>query len=124
MRTCIALAGLLCLGASAGFAGELFRKPVSMNGASVVTVVEVNFRPGESHGAHAHDAHTVVYVLEGEIESQLGGEKPKVYAKGATFYEAPGQTHAISRNKSDTQPARILVYFLSAEGAKLMRPVK
>ena len=33
----------------------------------------------------------------------------KVLTKGETFYEAPNQLHAVSRNASTTEPAKVLV---------------
>src|SRR5437899_3602545 len=101
MRNWLAVAGLLIFGAHAGRAAELFRKVLPPDGdPRAITVVEVDFRPGESHSPHSHDAHTVVYVLQGEIESQVEGEQARTYQAGATFYEAPGQKHIVSRNKS------------------------
>jgi len=32
-----------------------------------------------------------------------------VLTKGDTFYEAPNQLHAVSRNASTTEPAKVLV---------------
>jgi len=36
--------------------------------------------------------------------------------KGQTFYEAPGQLHAVSRNGSDTEPAKVPVVMLAESG--------
>ena len=33
----------------------------------------------------------------------------RVLSKGDTFYEAPNQLHAVSRNASTTEPAKVLV---------------
>ena len=44
-------------------------------------------------------------------------------AAGQVFYENPNDIHSVSMNASDTEPARILVYFLTAEGAPITEPV-
>jgi quercetin dioxygenase-like cupin family protein len=42
--------------------------------------------------------------------------------KGQTFYEAPGQLHAVSRNASDTEPAKVLVVMLAESGKPVTVP--
>ena len=46
----------------------------------------------------------------------------RVLTKGETFYEAPGQLHAVSRNASDTEPAKVLVVAVDETGKPLTVP--
>jgi hypothetical protein len=39
------------------------------------------------------------------------------------FYEAPGSTHEVSRNASDTKPARFLALIFAKKGSTLTTPV-
>ena len=50
-----------------------------------------------------------------------GGDKQTLTA-GQVFYENPDDIHAVSMNASDTEPARILVYFLKEKGAPTTEP--
>jgi quercetin dioxygenase-like cupin family protein len=38
-----------------------------------IEVITVNYAPGAVDPIHRHDAHVVVYVLEGEVEMQVRG---------------------------------------------------
>ena len=84
-----------------------------------VTTVLVEFPPGGFSPEHHHAGSVSVYVLSGEIESQLGGGPAAIYKPGETFFEPPGAVHLFARNPSATEPARILAVFVHDEGAQL-----
>jgi quercetin dioxygenase-like cupin family protein len=86
-------------------------------------MITVSYAPGESSMPHRHNAHTFVYVLEGAVEMQVAGGEPVILQAGQTFYELPDDVHEISRNASDTHPARILVFFIKPIGAPATLPV-
>lgn len=45
-----------------------------------IEVITVSYAPGAVDAIHRHDAHAVVYVLEGEVEMQVrGGTVPGRY---------------------------------------------
>jgi quercetin dioxygenase-like cupin family protein len=94
---------------------------VNLSGWSV-TAVEVSYPPGGSSTAHRHPGITIVYVLEGEIRSQVGDGPEKTYAPGQMFLETPGQLHGVSRNASDTKPAKFLALLLAEKGKPLTSP--
>ncbi len=94
---------------------------LSLNGWAVTTV-EVNYAPGGSSNAHRHPGLTFAYVLEGQIASKVGDEPEKTYATGEMWMETPGQLHAVSRNASSTQPARLLAILLAEKGKPLTTP--
>jgi len=94
---------------------------VSLKGWSV-TAVEVNYPPGGSSTAHRHPGITIVYVLEGEIRSQVGDGPEKTYTPGQMFLETPGQLHGVSRNASDSKPAKFLALLLAETGKPLTSP--
>ena len=66
-------------------------------------VETVDFAPGEVSQPHRHNADLFVYVLEGSV--------------GEVFYESPTDVHIVSRNASDTQPAKLLVFYVKEKGA-------
>lgn len=86
-------------------------------------MLTVDIPPGASSAAHRHNAHTFVYVLEGAVEMQVKGGPLQKLTAGQTFYELPSDIHAVSRNASQTQPAKILVFFVKDKGAPTTVPV-
>jgi quercetin dioxygenase-like cupin family protein len=87
-------------------------------------MITVEFAPGWSSAEHRHDAQTFVYVLEGSIVMAVRGGKEVTLGPGQTFYESPDDVHSVSRNASDTKPARFLVFFVKEKDKPLSTPVK
>ena len=85
-------------------------------------VLEVVYPPGAASASHRHNAHTFVYVLEGTVEMQVAGGELKKLAVGQTFYETPNDIHSVSRNASQTEPAKILVFFIKMKDAPATEP--
>jgi quercetin dioxygenase-like cupin family protein len=88
----------------------VFQQEISnIPGKSLVSVV-VNYAPGASSVSHRHaaSAFIYVYVLTGEIRSQVGDAPAKVYKAGETFFEKPGERHRVSENASTQHPASLL----------------
>jgi quercetin dioxygenase-like cupin family protein len=77
----------------------------------------VDFAPGEVSQTHRHNADVFVYVLEGTLITQLKGGSPQTVHAGDVFYESPTDIHSVSRNPSETQPAKLLVFYVKAKGA-------
>jgi quercetin dioxygenase-like cupin family protein len=76
-------------------------------------VETVDFAPGEVSQPHRHNADLFVYVLEGSVITQVKGGSPQTVHAGEVFYESP----TVSRNASDTQPAKLLVFYVKEKGA-------
>jgi quercetin dioxygenase-like cupin family protein len=84
------------------------------------TAARVRFPPGASAVPHRHGgAFVYAYVLEGSIRSKLQGDPAHVYRAGGSWVEAPGAHHLVTENISSTQPAELLVVFVSTTGARL-----
>jgi len=91
---------------------ELFQADVAAVSGQEIVVLEVQYAASAKSASHRHNAHAVVYVLEGSVIMQVEGGEQKTLVVGDVFYEAPDDIHTVSMNASDTEPARILVYFL------------
>jgi quercetin dioxygenase-like cupin family protein len=76
----------------------------------------VDFAPGEVSQPHRHYADLFVYVLEGSVITQVKGGSPQTVHAGEIFYESPTDVHIVSRNASETQPAKLLVFYVKAKG--------
>ena len=84
-----------------------------------VTIVEVNYGPGESSEPHSHPCPVIGYVLEGTLRTQVKGEPEAIYKAGESFYEAPNGVHLVSANASDKDRAKLLAYFICGQHAPL-----
>ena len=96
---------------------------LTMKGWSA-SAVEVTYGPGQSSPPHRHPGITIAYVLEGEIRSKVGDEPEKAYKVGEMFLETPNQLHAVSRNGSTTNPAKLLAVMLTEKGKPRTTPEK
>jgi len=75
-------------------------------------VIEVTYPPGASSPAHSHPCAVLAYVAEGAIRSQVNEEPERVYKVGETFYEAPNGVHRVSANASQSEPAKLIAFFV------------
>ena len=95
-------------------------------GKSLIAV-EVDYAPGASSAPHTHanSAFIYAYVISGSIESKVNDGEKRSYRAGESWSEPPGATHSISRNASETEPAKLLaVFVLDANDRALTTPVK
>ncbi len=76
----------------------------------------VSFAPGAEAPQHRHPGHVFVYVLEGEIVSQLDDGPADTFKAGDSFYEPTNGLHAVTKNPSATETAKILVTMIMEEG--------
>ncbi len=84
-----------------------------------VTVSNVDYAPGRVGKVHHHAGFVLAYVLEGNIVTKISGQEERTYRPGEMFYEPPGSTHEVSRNASDTQPAKLLALIFAKKGVPL-----
>ena len=84
-----------------------------------VTLVEVNYGPGEASAPHSHPCAVFAYVAARILRSQVKGEPERIYKAGESFYEAPNGIHLASANASTTEPARLVAYLICDHDAPL-----
>jgi quercetin dioxygenase-like cupin family protein len=99
-------------------------KDLTENPGKELLMITVEHVPGGSSPVHRHNAHAMVYVLEGSVVMQLKDGKQVTLAPGQTFYEGPHDLHIVDRNASTTQPAKFLVFLIKDKGAPALVPVK
>ena len=117
------LASLVAGAAPAEGLKPLFQRALPNVEGKTFTAVEVDFAPGSRAAPHRHgQAFVYAYVLEGSVQSQLGGEPPRIYRAGQSWFEPPGADHLLTRNTSASKPARLLVVFVSNTGDSLKTP--
>ncbi len=94
---------------------------VTMDGWEV-NVSTVVMPPGRNGRPHHHPGFVLAYVLEGAIVTRISGQPETTYTTGQMFYEPPGSTHQVSRNASNTEPARLLAMIFAKKGLPLVTP--
>ena len=114
-------AAMACVSATHALAHEAHEKVTpafaqaipNIPGKSLVAVI-VDYAPGAASASHLHakSAFIYAYVLSGAIESQVNDGPTQILHAGESFYEPPGAKHAISRNASTTEPAKLLAVFV------------
>jgi quercetin dioxygenase-like cupin family protein len=89
-----------------------------------LSMIMVEYAPGESSPAHTHHAQSLIYVLEGSIVMQVRGGTPVTLSPGQTWSEGPDDVHIVSRNASSAAPAKYLVFLVKDKGAPILTPVE
>ena len=90
-----------------------------------VIVITLDIPPGGGSAPHRHPGHHIFgYVLEGTYKIKLDQGPETLLKKGQTFYEAPGQLHAVSGNASQTEPAKVLAFIVAESGKPITVPEK
>ena len=122
----VLLGGIIILSypATGAEVAMLFKQELADMPGKAGQLLTVEFAPGEVSAAHRHNAHTFVYVLEGSVVMQVQGGEAKTLTAGQTFYENPDDIHTVANNASDTEPAKILVFFIKDSDAPASMPVE
>jgi len=120
---------LLCLMTGTAMAQEakvtsLMSKDLPENPGKEMLMIIVEHAPGGSNPSHRHNAHAMLYVLEGSVVMQVKGGKQVTLTPGQTFYEGPADIHVIDRNASTTKPAKFLVVLIKDKGAPALVPAE
>ena len=102
----------------------LLAKDLAGSQGEQVLMYTVDFPPGFSSPIHRHNAQVSVYVLEGSVVMQVRGQKEVTLGPGQSFYEDPSDIHIVSRNASNTKPAKFLVFLINKKGAPLVIPAR
>ena len=129
MTTTLVALALLCLMTGTAMAQppkvtSLMSKDLPESPGKEVLIITVEHAPGGSSPSHRHDAHAVVYVLEGSVVMELKGGQQVTLTEGQTFYEGPNDVHVVDRNASSTKPAKFLVFIIKAKGAPVLVPAE
>jgi quercetin dioxygenase-like cupin family protein len=122
---CLAFAPALADDAPKSKVSLVFDQPLpNVNGKSMRAVL-VEYPAGGASPAHTHPKSAFIYarVLEGAVTNKVNDGPVTTYKAGESWTEKPGDHHAISRNASATEPARLLaVFVLDTPETKLVTP--
>src|SRR5215471_18094166 len=101
---------VLSLAASSASGQMLMQEPLGDTKEPTLSLFLTTLPPGHTSPEHQHPGVVFIYILEGEIESQVESSPPKIYRSGEFFHERPMQVHRIFRNVSQTTPAKYLSF--------------
>ena len=87
-----------------------------------VTASYVDYPPGRVGNPHRHPGFVLAYVLQGAVIAKISGQDERTYTAGQMFFEPPGSVHEVSRNASQTEPARLLAMIFAKKGVPLTAP--
>src|SRR5258705_13703780 len=129
MTTKLVALVLLCLMTGTAMAQQapvtsLMSKDLPENPGKEMLMITVEHAPGGSSPIHRHNAHAMVYVLEGSVVMQVKGGKEVTLTAGQTFYEGPDDVHTVDRNASSTKPAKFVVFMIKGKGAPALVPAE
>src|SRR5262249_57433758 len=99
---------------------DLQRYDLSAPGREVIQV-RVDFDPGYVAQMHTHPGEETIYVLEGALEYEIGGQKSKVKAGDVLFVPA-GAPHT-AKNIGGDNAAEVATYIVE-KGKPLVTLVK
>lgn len=126
---CAAIA--IAMPAAAHDPGEVvtphFEGAISNIPGKTLKAVIVDYPPGGASVPHRHADSSFIfaYVLSGEIESKVNDGPRQIYRAGESWHEPPASKHLVSRNASNTKPAKLLaVFVLDSDEKALTTPIK
>ena len=106
----------------AAVANQLLTQALPNIPGKEVGMLTVEYPPGGTSAPHRHNANTFVYMLEGSVIMRVEGGPEVTLHPGDTFYESPTDVHTVSRNASETKPAKFLVIFVKDQGVPATTP--
>jgi quercetin dioxygenase-like cupin family protein len=146
------LLALLCLtggtlSAQHAVVTPLMSKDLLESPGKELSMITVEYAAGGSGPIHRHNAHGLIYVLEGSITMcwrdrslcaggidhyvlegsiimQVKSGQQVTLIPGQTFYEGPDDVHVVGRNASSSHKAKFLVFFLRDKGTPILVPAK
>jgi len=101
---------------------QVMTKPLGDYPGKEALMITVDYPPGAVDPVHRHNAHSLVYVLEGSIVMQVQGGQELTLTPGQSYYEGPNNLHTVGRNASQTRPAKFLVVLLKDQNAPFFIP--
>jgi quercetin dioxygenase-like cupin family protein len=87
---------------------DLQRHDLSVPGREVIQN-RVDLGPEAPAARHGHPREGIIYVLEGSLEYQIGGQPPRTYEAGEALLVPPETVHAV-RNVGSGNAAELAIH--------------
>lgn len=76
----------------------------------------IEYPPGADGSGHRHPVVGLGYMLSGNLLSAFGDDSAVEIHGGEAFRDAAERLHTISRNASETEPARFVIAYTVKKG--------
>jgi quercetin dioxygenase-like cupin family protein len=86
-----------------------------------IKVLAGTLQPGGKTPFHTHQYPVTVYVQEGTFTLELEGRPPLVKKAGEAFTEPPN-VKMTGYNRSATEPAKVVIFYVSGPGEPFLHP--
>ena len=86
-------------------------------------VLTADFKPGDKTAFHTHRSPVTVYVLQGAFTLELEGRDPVTVQTGQAFVEPPN-VKMTGYNRSNNEPLRVVIFYVSDPGTPFLDPVQ
>ena len=100
---------------------DLQRHDLSAPGREAIQV-RVDLAPGVAFGKHTHPGEEIIYVLEGQLEYQVGDQPPVTLKAGDVLFIPAGVMHS-ARNSGSVTGSELATYIVE-KGKPLLTLVK
>jgi len=100
---------------------DLQRHDLSAPGREAIQV-RVDLAPGVAFGKHTHPGEEIIYVLEGQLEYQVGDQPPVTLKAGDVLFIPAGVVHS-ARNPGSVTGSELATYIVE-KGKPLLTLVK
>ena len=100
---------------------DLQRHDLSAPGREAIQV-RVDLAPGVAFGKHTHPGEEIIYVLEGQLEYQVGDQPPVILKAGDVLFIPAGVVHS-ARNPGSVTGSELATYIVE-KGKPLLTLVK
>jgi quercetin dioxygenase-like cupin family protein len=93
---------------------DVMTQPLADIPGREVRITLLDLMPGHASAPHRHPGHHVFgYIVDGTYEWKIDDGAVKTFKPGEVFYEPPGVLHAVSRNASATDRAKLIVFMVA-----------
>ena len=84
-----------------------------------VRILTATLQPGDRTVAHTHRFPVGVYVLEGTFTLELKGRQPISVKAGEGLIE-PANIEMVGYNRSNSEPTRVVIFYVATPGAPFL----
>lgn len=88
-----------------------------------VRVLTADLKPGQKTPFHTHAFPVTVYVIGGAFTLEMEGRPPVTLKAGQAMVEPP-KVKMTGYNRSNTEPVRVLIFYVSDPNAPFLDVVK
>ena len=87
-----------------------------------VRVLTATLKPGDKTPFHTHRFPVTVYILEGVFTLEMEGRAPVTVKAGQAMVEPP-QVKMTGYNHSNTEPLRVVIFYVSDPDTPFLDPI-